>query len=146
MMSFMACRSTPWTFHEQRCLWIFQRLCGTAARSAVSQGLGSHMYPPNLLHFPSTLSLTKSASKAGMGWICAFRTFIFWTRHSSNHFSRDASLITPGTRRILAENGQFPQSHSCRWCTPACSYPFPSLEKAWHGYLSHMLQSLPLAK
>jgi len=58
-----------------------------------------------------------------LGWVGASKALIFWARHSSDHFSRDASLVTSGTKGILGGRGKSPQSYSCKWCTPTHSTP-----------------------
>lgn len=80
----------------------------------------------------------------GSYWVSASKALIFWAHHNSDNFSRDASLITSGTRAILGGEGEGNLSR----VTPAndVRYPFLFPGKAWHGCLSHMLQCLPLAK
>lgn len=53
----------------------------------------------------------------------------FSAHHSSDHFSRDASLITSGAKEIRARKGKSSQGHSCKWCTAVCGIPSLSWER-----------------
>lgn len=67
----------------------------------------------------------------GSYWVGASKALIFWAHHSSDHFSREASLITSGTRGILEGRGKPLQNRSCKWGNPAHGTPSFSWER--HG-------------